>query len=170
MNEVHIAQVDKRYRRYSLVSLAIAVFIFTVLIILSISYTFTKKPNNHCLTSACIKACKYFLSWKILTKTEFLMWSFPDCFGYGKQIEFWKTWTQQRILVIYMFFNACHNVMFLEVFNLVKLIFQKGEDFHQFSCGSFIKKERIPEDQSKYDVFDILKNKLATYVAGIYFF
>ncbi len=34
------------------------------------------------------------------------------------------------------------------------------EDFHEFSCGSFIKNQRIPEDQSKLDVFDVLRIKL----------
>lgn len=43
----------------------------------------------------------------------------------------------------------------------------EGEDFHQFSCGSFIQNQRIPQDQSKFDVFDILKQKLAYFVSDI---
>lgn len=41
-----------------------------------------------------------------------------------------------------------------------------GEDFHLFSCGSFIKNKRIPDEQTKHDVFDILRNNLAYSVAG----
>jgi hypothetical protein len=41
-----------------------------------------------------------------------------------------------------------------------------GEDFSQFACGSFIENKRIPDDQSKFDVFDILRNKLAYSIAG----
>jgi hypothetical protein len=45
-------------------------------------------------------------------------------------------------------------------------IVDKGEDFHLFSCGSFIKNTRIPDEQSKIDVFDILRNNLAYSVSG----
>lgn len=36
-----------------------------------------------------------------------------------------------------------------------------------FSCGSFIKNQRIPEDQSKLDVFDVLRTKLGHSLSGI---
>ncbi|CAF0711928.1 unnamed protein product [Brachionus calyciflorus] len=41
------------------------------------------------------------------------------------------------------------------------------EDFHLFSCGSFVKAKRIPDEQTKIDVFDILRNTLAYSVADI---
>ena len=44
------------------------------------------------------------------------------------------------------------------IFN--RIIIFSGEDFHQFSCGSFIKKKRIPDEQNKIDVFDILRNEM----------
>ena len=43
----------------------------------------------------------------------------------------------------------------------------KGEDFHQFACGSFVKFKRIPDEQSKIDAFDMLSNNLALSVAGV---
>jgi hypothetical protein len=48
----------------------------------------------------------------------------------------------------------------------INVLFLKGEDFHLFSCGSFIKNKRIPDEQTKHDVFDILRNNLAYSVAG----
>jgi membrane metallo-endopeptidase-like protein 1 len=42
------------------------------------------------------------------------------------------------------------------------------EDFNLYSCGSYIKNTRIPDDASKYDVFDILRIRLAYSVAGLF--
>ncbi len=44
------------------------------------------------------------------------------------------------------------------------------EDFHAFSCGSFIKTKRIPDDQTKTDVFDLLRLNLGFQIAGLFFF
>lgn len=41
------------------------------------------------------------------------------------------------------------------------------EDFNLYSCGSYIKNMRIPDDASKYDVFDILRIRLAFSVADL---
>ena len=40
------------------------------------------------------------------------------------------------------------------------------KDFYQFSCGGFIKSKRIPDEQSRVDVFDDLRDNLAYNVAG----
>ena len=40
------------------------------------------------------------------------------------------------------------------------------KDFYQFSCGGFIKSKRIPDEQSRVDVFDGLRDNLAYDVAG----
>ncbi|RNA08869.1 membrane metallo-endopeptidase-like 1, partial [Brachionus plicatilis] len=41
------------------------------------------------------------------------------------------------------------------------------DDFYQFSCGSFIKTSRIPDEKTKIDVFDILRNDLVYMVSDI---
>jgi endothelin-converting enzyme len=43
----------------------------------------------------------------------------------------------------------------------------KGEDFNQFSCGSFIKNRRIADDASTADTFGDLRNNLAAAVSGV---
>jgi predicted metalloendopeptidase len=40
------------------------------------------------------------------------------------------------------------------------------ENFYQFSCGSFEKRVRIPDDQAKVDGFNILRDKLSYAIAG----
>jgi membrane metallo-endopeptidase-like protein 1 len=42
-------------------------------------------------------------------------------------------------------------------------------NFHEFSCGSFVKTKRIPDEQGKIDVFDILRIELLQSVSGKYF-
>ena len=49
---------------------------------------------------------------------------------------------------------------------LLFIFFYQGEDFHRFACGSFIKNQRIPDDQSSFDVFDVLENKLVSRISG----
>jgi predicted metalloendopeptidase len=44
------------------------------------------------------------------------------------------------------------------------------EDFHSFSCGSFIKTKRIPDEQTKTDVFDMLRLNLGFQITGNSFF
>jgi membrane metallo-endopeptidase-like protein 1 len=44
------------------------------------------------------------------------------------------------------------------------------EDFYQFSCGSFLKEVRIPDEQSKIDEFFMLRDQVAYSIAGIFFF
>lgn len=41
----------------------------------------------------------------------------------------------------------------------------KGEDFNMFSCGNFIKTQRIPSDQTSTDSFSNLRVTLAFAVA-----
>jgi hypothetical protein len=40
------------------------------------------------------------------------------------------------------------------------------EDFYAFACGSFVKSQRIPEKQTKLDVFDSLRDKLVDKVSS----
>ncbi len=40
------------------------------------------------------------------------------------------------------------------------------EDFYQFSCGGFLKSKRIPDEQSRVEIIDILRDNLAYNVAG----
>lgn len=46
-------------------------------------------------------------------------------------------------------------------------MFLKGEDFSEFACGVFNRNQRIPDDQNKIDVFDILRTNLANQMSGI---
>ncbi len=41
------------------------------------------------------------------------------------------------------------------------------EDFFEFSCGSFIQNKRIPDDQSRVDMFDGLRETLSYNVADL---
>lgn len=43
------------------------------------------------------------------------------------------------------------------------------EDFNEFSCGNFINNSNIPSEQTKLDIFDILRNNLAINIAGTLF-
>lgn len=46
------------------------------------------------------------------------------------------------------------------------ILFIKGENFSEFACGTFNKNQRIPDDQNKIDVFDILRTNLAYQMSG----
>jgi hypothetical protein len=52
------------------------------------------------------------------------------------------------------------------MFKLTLHLKLQGEDFHQFTCGSFVKKKRIPEEQARIDAFDILRQDLTYFVSG----
>lgn len=47
------------------------------------------------------------------------------------------------------------------------IFFVKGENFHEFSCGNLIKTLRIPDEHSRVDVFDTLRESLAFNVADL---
>ena len=41
-----------------------------------------------------------------------------------------------------------------------------GEHFYEFTCGTYIKNKRVPDEQSKIDIFDDLRDNLAYNIAG----
>ena len=41
-----------------------------------------------------------------------------------------------------------------------------GDDFFQFSCGSYVKNTRISDDATAADTFSILRDRLSYHVAG----
>lgn len=59
--------------------------------------------------------------------------------------------------------------LYLKKFNITEkhIHISIGENFYQFTCGNFLKNKRIPEDQSRVDVFDMLRYDLAYEIADL---
>lgn len=61
---------------------------------------------------------------------------------------------------------VCYYIKAEAILNSLDTSVDPCHDFHQFSCGSFVKLKRIPDEVSKIDLFEILRTKLANEVAG----
>ena len=44
---------------------------------------------------------------------------------------------------------------------------KKGENFYEFSCGSFIKNKRIPDNEARIEIFNGLRDVLAYNLADL---
>lgn len=43
----------------------------------------------------------------------------------------------------------------------------QGEDFYEFSCGSYIKNKRIPDEEARLEIFNGLRDTLAYNLADL---
>ncbi|CAF0711924.1 unnamed protein product [Brachionus calyciflorus] len=67
--------------------------------------------------------------------------------------------------------KICNNKACIKAANMIlqniDLSVDPCDNFYEFSCGNFLKTSRIPDEQSRIDIFDTLRDRLAFNVADL---